>query len=104
MTHMPDAGRSAANVLLDAVIALDPDSPDSEPIELALKRLDEIPGAYDVTVDDDGTNLDVKVDLSNLLGGAVTAMQWLVSHVADAQGVSREEVVSDLRAWLAESR
>lgn len=101
MTHMPAPGRSAANVLLDAVTAFDPEDPQPAPVELALQRLSEIDGAYEVTVDDDGDEVSVSLDLSNLLGGTLTAMHWLVAQVADAQRTSPEAVVSDLRAWLA---
>ena len=98
---MPQSGRSAINVLLDAVIALPDDGAGGEPINLALQRLADVDGAYEVTVNDDGSTLDVAVDLSNLVGGTLIALTWLVAQVADSHGVSREEVVSDLRAWLA---
>ncbi len=95
--HIPQPGREAANVVLDAITAHDPDAPSVDMVNLALSGLAEVEGAYTVTLDDDDA---VTLDLSNLVGGTMVAMSRLVQLVADAEGVSREEVISDLRQWL----
>lgn len=103
MENMPAAGIESANVLLDAVIAVGAGAPgeggDATAVELALGRLDAIEGAYDITFHDDVAALD----LSNLLGGTLVVLGRLVTVAAEALHVSREEVVSDLRAWLEDA-
>lgn len=42
--------------------------------------------------------------IGNLIGGTLVAMQWLVTIAAEGHGVSQEEIVSDLRARLADER
>lgn len=95
---MPAAGREAVNVILDAVSAHAVDSDSVEAMNLALRRLSEIDGAYVVTLNGED---EVSLDLSNLLGGTAVAMSRLIQLAAEGQGVSRDEIISDLRAWLA---
>jgi len=99
---MPAAGRSAANVMLDAIVAFEPGQLDSSIVDLALHRLAEVGGAYEVTVDDNGEDVAVAVDLSNLLGGTLVALQWLTYRLAEERATDPEVVVSDLRAFLSE--
>lgn len=66
-------------------------------LALALHRLADIEGAYRVTLSHED---EVSLDLTNLLGGTMVAMSRLVQLVADEKGVSRAEVISDLRKWL----
>lgn len=95
--QIPQPGRESANVILDAITAHDPDAPSLESMNLALSRLADVEDAYRVTVGEDD---DVSLDLSNLVGGAMVAMSRLVQLVSEADNVSREEVISDLREWL----
>lgn len=95
---MPEAGRGAANVLLDAVIANGVDGDSTAATNLAIQRLSEVEGAYRATITDED---EVTLELSNLIGGTLVVMHRLIAIAADGQGVSREEIVSDLRAWLA---
>lgn len=97
---MPQAGREAVNVILDAVTAYDVEGDKLEAVHLALRRLGEVEGAYRVTLNDDGDEDEVSLDLSNLVGGTMVAMSRLVQLAAEGQGVSREEIISDLRSWL----
>lgn len=95
--QIPRPGREAANVILDAITAHDPDAPSVDVMNLALARLGEVEDAYRVTMNDDD---EATLDLSNLVGGTMVAMSRLVQLVSEAEGVSREEVISDLREWL----
>lgn len=96
-TEMPAAGLEAVNVILDAVTAYDVKGDKVEAVNLALRRLGEVEGAYRVTLNDED---EVSLDLSNLVGGTAVAMSRLVQLAAEGQGVSREEIISDLRTWL----
>ncbi|MEN0022206.1 MAG: hypothetical protein AAGC61_02915 [Microbacterium sp.] len=86
-------------MILDAVTAWDVDGDRVEATNLALRRLAELEGAYRVTLNDDD---ELSLDLSNLIGGTAVAMSRLVQLASEGQGVSREEIVSDLRGWLAQ--
>lgn len=98
LPRMPEAGRESANVILDAVSAFDVDRHDnSAAMDLAVQRLNDIDGAYRVLVNERD---EVTLDLSNLVGGSTVTIMRLVQLLAEATGVSREEVISDLREWL----
>jgi hypothetical protein len=96
--NIPEAGRQAANVILDAISAhaIDDDQR-GVAMELALSSLAEVEGAYRVTLGDDD---EVSLDLTNLVGGTMVAMSRLVQLAAEGHKVSREEIISDLREWL----
>jgi hypothetical protein len=90
----PEEGRQAAHVLLDCLTTLDVEAtPDTDLIDLALQRLDDV-GAVTITIDDDDV---ASVDASNLVGPALVIMQWLIGRVAVREGRSIPEVVADLR-------
>lgn len=95
---MPEAGRGAANVLLDAVIANGVDEDWTAAVGLAIQRLGEIDDVYRVTITDED---EAHLEIGNLIGGTLVAMQWLIAIAAEGQGVSQEEIISDLRAWLS---
>lgn len=97
---IPAAGRGVANVILDGVVAFDPEAGTDANVtatDLAVSRLAEVDDAYSVTLSDDD---EVSLDLSNVVGGAMVAMSRLVHLHAEATGSSPESVVADLRAWL----
>ncbi|MGO4488167.1 hypothetical protein [Microbacterium sp. 2RAF4] len=96
-TDMPAAAREAVNVILDAVIAHGVEGDSGDAMNLAMRRMSEVDGAYRVTETDEG---EVRLDLGHLLGGTMVAMSRLIQLVSVSQGVSREEVISDLREWL----
>lgn len=87
-------------VLLDALTAWDraqggPSSVDADAIELAVRGLPL--EALDVSVSADAHTVDVDVDFSVLLGGALLPMKWLVEELAAATGRTEEEVISEVR-------
>lgn len=65
-------------------------------MNLALKRLDEV-DAVTATLDDDDV---LDMDISNLTGGAIVTIKFLAEFVANAQGVSLEEVVATARRFI----
>lgn len=99
---MPEKGRLAAHVLLDAASVWSEsvnEEANTEVMNLALHRLDDI---GPVKVEQDDTTGQIVVDVSQLAGGAVVALQWLISRLAEGRGFSREVVINDLRAFLDE--
>ncbi|MFD4420254.1 hypothetical protein ACFWN7_01970 [Agromyces sp. NPDC058484] len=101
MTNIPDAGRQSAHVLLDAVVAWDPEGDGDANVaamNLALQRINAVDGA--VTGDYDEEREHLALDASNLLGGMIVSTNWLVHRLAEAHRSSPELVVSDLRRFL----
>jgi hypothetical protein len=98
---MPESGRQAAHVLLDAAASWDwDDSTNNDDAyvaraNLALERLDEV-GAVRATLHDDTLDLDA----TPLIGGALLSIHWLAGHLAAAMHVDKLEVYSRLRAFL----
>jgi hypothetical protein len=97
---MPDAGRLSAHVLLDAVSTYEQNASENlnaNAMNLALRRLNEIDGAVKATLSDEET---LSLDASNLLGGAIIAISWLVEQLADARDSDRLAIVAQLREFL----
>lgn len=93
------------HVLLDALTAwggADDGSGrvDGDAIELAVRGLPL--EALDVSVSADEHTVDVDVDFSVLLGGALLAMRLLVEELAATTGRSEEEVISELRSAMTD--
>lgn len=104
MPKIPEPGRLAAHVLADAVSALDlggRGGMNSKALALALSRLNEIEGAVVAKLDEE-TGEVVSVDMSNLLGGVLMSMHWLVTELAEARGVDQLDVIASLREALDE--
>jgi hypothetical protein len=100
---MPEQGRQAAFVLLDALSGREPGGPDAgneAVMNLALRRLNEV-GAVTATMDDETE--EVTVDVSNLVGGTLVTLQWLVSALAERRGCDETVVVHDLRGFLSDN-
>jgi hypothetical protein len=101
MTGIPEPARSAAHVLIDAVMAYEVDEEDDDAniaaMDLALTRLGEI---HAVTVVRSDVDDSVEVDATNLAAPAVLSMMWLMDQLADATGSSREEIAAGLREFL----
>jgi hypothetical protein len=98
--QMPEAGRQAAHVLLDAVSVWDVSATgqqNSAASDLALARLNEV-GAVTATYDDDTEELNL--DASELLGGVMVLVQQLVSNLSTCTGMDREEVIALTRESL----
>lgn len=106
MTAIPDAGRQSAHVILDAVTAWDPSlgiaDENNDAMNLALDRLNEIDGAIEVDVDDDEDELDVTLDVTNLAGGTIVLVNYLVKQLAQARGEDVHDVIARAREFLDE--
>ena len=99
MVDIPDAGRQAAHVLLDAVSAWSAEADEAaneNAINLAIERLNEI-GTVTATLDDQEA-LDVNV--SNLVGGTLVTMTWLVRQLSLSAAVDQAEVIVNAREFL----
>lgn len=101
MSDMREAGRQTGHILLDVISAWDSSQPDESTVNrdaanIALERLNEI-GAVSGTQHDDGS---VSLDVSDLVGGALVTMQWLVSCLDALTSLDRLEVVSRARRFL----
>jgi hypothetical protein len=100
MTEMPEAGRQAAHVFLDAISGgiFTGQDVDTAAVDLAVARLNEI-NAVEATLDD-ADNLTL--DISDLVGGIVVAMGFLVNQVSLYADVDAQEVVIKTREFLDE--
>jgi hypothetical protein len=101
MTDMPEGGRQAAHVLLDAVSAWSADADaatNASVVQLAIERLNEI-GAVTATLDEaDGLH----VNITNLVGGALVTMTWLIRQLSLTATAERDEVIVTAREFLDE--
>lgn len=99
MTEIPEGGRQAAHVILDAVSAWDiaaSSDANAAAMILALTRMNDV-DAVAATVDEDD---NLSVDASNLLGGAMVSVNWLVEQLAHERGQDKELVIAELRDFL----
>lgn len=94
---MPEPGRQAAHVLLDATSAFRPEDDDASIVDLALQRLGEA-GAVTATYDD--VTDEATVDVSDLVGATLVLLERLVTEVAREHGVSKGVVIADLRTHV----
>ena len=100
MAEIPAAGKLAAHVLIDAVSTYEFGAPPEVNIaamNLALQRVNDIDGALTATIGDSGS---VALDASNLLGGIMVSINWLVTALAESRGVDNQEVITELRDFL----
>jgi hypothetical protein len=98
--RFPEAGRLSAHVLLDAVSTYEHNAPEdlnASAMNLALRRLNEIDGVLKATMSEEDT---LSLDASNLLGGAIVTLSWLIEQLAAARGVERLAVVAQVREFL----
>lgn len=97
---MPEAGRQAAHILLDATSAWDVNSSESVnevAANLALQQLMEVDAL--IATFDDETDV-VTVDATHLLGAGMVLLQYLLQRVADSDGIQREEVIFQVREFV----
>jgi len=102
MSAFPEPSRQIAHVILD-VLSVHPDvevGANSEAADLAVARITEIPEAVDVTVEEDGDEMNISIGLSNLLGAALATLQHTVDLLAAERGTDAEAVLDELRAHL----
>ncbi len=96
---MPEVGRQAAHILLDAVTAFESGRADEDNVvamNLALQRLDDV-GAIGATTARTG---EITLDVSNLAGGAVVSLNWLIEQLAFRDGSDPQAVIARLRSFL----
>lgn len=98
MTKLPEAGRQAAHVLVDAVSLWD-GKPDTELLNRALSRLNHV-GAIQARGPADADLEAIEIDATHLVGGAAVSIKWLVAQLAIARGTDESAVVFDLRQFL----
>jgi hypothetical protein len=93
--------RLTANALIDFSASWDPnDTTDgnARSYETNLAYLGEI-GAVSAQLDDDDV---LELQMAPLINGAAATIHWLVGHLASASGLSREEIIHELRQFWAE--
>lgn len=99
MTEIPEGGRQAAHVLLDAVSAWDTAATpgaNAAAMTLALTRMNDVE-AITALLDEDE---NLSVDASNLLGGAMVSVNWLLEQLARERGQDKQLVITELRDFL----
>lgn len=102
---MDEPMRQTAHVILDGLVAFDEDlvlADDPAAVDaarLALERLNDT-GAVVARVDE--ATGGVFVDLQPLVGAASVTIFRLVSQLARERGISREDVIAELRTFLDE--
>jgi hypothetical protein len=97
---LTEPGRLASHVLLDVISIWNDQTviPD-QAVQIgntALERLGDVGAVRSAHINDG----QVEVDASDLIGGALMALNWLVAEVADVEVCSREDVVIRLREYL----
>ena len=95
---MPEPGRQAGHVILDALSVFSPDDATSAAVDLALARLTEV-GALTATIDDDDV---VTVDASDLVASVLVLMTRLITENQLLRGIGDEEIIVELRELLDE--
>lgn len=93
-SSMPEAGRQAAHVWLDAVSAHDPADDSMDVVNRALERMND---AGAVTAAFDERTAEVTVDYTDLAGGTITLIDILVKRLAAARGIDPAAVVHEIR-------
>lgn len=99
LSEMPEGSRQTAHVLLDAVSTYEESASETWPdlATLSLDRLNEV-DAVEVTVDEESEAIDI--DISNLIGGSLTTLNFLIEYAMRASGQNRHEIVVAAREFL----
>jgi hypothetical protein len=98
MARMPETGRQAAHAFLDALSGgtFVAEGVEAAAIDLAVERLNEV-GAVEATLEGDD---NLRLDISNLVGGVLTAMTFLVRQLALYAEVDEQEVIIRTREFI----
>lgn len=94
--NLPEPGRQAMHVLLDAMSVWRDYDDTSAIVDGALARLQDV-GAVTATMDAETEELTY--DASDLLGGVLTLLQRAISELAERRQVDREIIVAELREF-----
>jgi hypothetical protein len=105
MADIPAAGREVAHILLDAVSVHDSSASDDvniDAVNLAWKRINEVDGAVEAHASgtDEDPDVELSLDLSNVLGGALIDVTWLVARLAECRGSDSASIIVELREFL----
>ncbi len=101
MTTMPEQGRVAAHVLLDALADWDRSSPgEAGLLQVALDRLSDLVGAVRVTVEEHPDEVDIEVDWSNLAGATFVLLQWFMERLMVATGFDANTAITGAREYI----
>jgi len=99
--HIPENGRKVAHVLLDSVSVSQEGDDESvvEATNLAYQRLvDEDLFEVEAEIDDD--EVSITLDLSDILNGSHIPLRWALDQLAEARGVSVDDVIIELRSFI----
>lgn len=91
----PEVVRQAGHIILDGITASDVENEDA--MQLAFGKLLEIE-AIEVLMDEDEGELEL--DISPLMSGVLLVVGELVDELAEAQGVSSEDVLAKIRTRI----
>lgn len=97
---IPEQGRLAAHVPLDAASVFDSevgDPKNAETVDLALERLNEV-GAVSATFDDETD--EVTLNATDLIGGTVTTLMYLIGQLSLSSGEKEHDVIAKTREFL----
>ncbi|GAA4704489.1 hypothetical protein [Nocardioides conyzicola] len=88
----------AAQIILDGVRAADPadDARINDGMQEAFGRLVEI-GAIGIVLDESEGEAEIQLDVAPLLSGLTLVVGYLADQLGLAEGVSREEIIADVR-------
>jgi hypothetical protein len=91
--QIPPMGARAARVLLDAVISQSA----AQSTEANIKAMSVALAA----LTPDEADAPLRPDPSDIVGASVVCISWLAAHLAAAKSVDLEDVIADLREFLA---
>lgn len=91
----PEVVRQAGHIILDGITAADVENDNA--MELAFGKLLEIE-AIEVLMDEDEGELEL--DISPLMSGVLLVVGELVDELAEAQGISSEDVLAKIRTRI----
>lgn len=98
---MPEQGRVAAHVLLDALADWDKSSQgDAALLQIALDRVSDLVGAVRVTVEEHPDEVEIEVDWSNLAGATFVLLQWFMERLMVATGFDANTAITGAREYI----
>ncbi len=99
---MPESGRAAAQILLDAASVVDPSVLNGadlvQPVVDDLAKIEGLISVHDLA--DSGEEPAFTVEVGDLVGAALVVIGHLVTDLAEARGVDRLAIINDVRAQI----